>query len=177
MSTAPRPAPTTRRSRRLWGLRERPGRLALALFRVPLRVYRSHPERLPRDTFVKFVHTGRKSGQPHEAVAMLLRYDQATREAIICAAWGPDTDWVRNLRGGPALSVQIGRDSFIPEHRFLTEQEAFEVATGFRHAHPARLRLVSAILGWGSLRDDNAVRSFVRTHPFVAFHPASAVNT
>jgi hypothetical protein len=30
---------------------------------------------------------------------MVLRYDADTREAIICAGWGADTDWVRNLPG------------------------------------------------------------------------------
>ena len=102
---------------------------------------------------------------------MVLAYEESIREAVICAAWGPDTDWVRNLQAGPALLVELGRDRFVPAHRFLTEVEAFEVALGFRAAHPHRLRLLSRVLGWGDLRDDAAVREFVRTHPFVAFRP------
>lgn len=155
--------------RPVWGLRDKPGRLALAVFRMPLRVYRRHPERMPGRTFVKFVHTGRRTGNPHEAVAMVLRYDDATHEAVICAAWGPETDWVRNLRAAPAVSVQLGRESFVPQQRFLSDDEAFGVATAFRRDHPARMRMFAAILGWGDLRDDSAVRTFVRTHPFVAF--------
>jgi len=50
---------------------------------------------------------------------------------------------------------------------------AFGVAVQFRREHPRRLRLISTILGWGDLRDDAAVRGFVRTHPFVAFRPAT----
>lgn len=96
------------------------------------------------------------------------------REAIICAAWGSGTDWVRNLRAGPAARVRLGRESFTPQHRFLSDDEAFDVAVQFRREHPRRLRLLSTILGWGDLRDDAAVRGFIRTRPFVAFRPAPA---
>jgi hypothetical protein len=44
---------------------------------------------------------------------------------------GAHTDWVRNLRAHPALRVQIGRQSFKPQHRFLTDQEAFVVGEHF----------------------------------------------
>lgn len=95
-----------------------------------------------------------------------------TREAVICAAWGPNTDWVRNLRVGPACRVRLARHTFTPAHRFLSDDEAFEVPVQFCREHPWRLRLLSSILGWGGLRNDDAVRSFIRTHPFVAFRPS-----
>jgi hypothetical protein len=75
------------------------------------------------------------------------------------------------LRAGPALKAQIGQDSFTPDHRFLTDDEAFEVAVQFRREHPRRLRLMSIILGYGDLRDDATVREFVHSHPFIAFQP------
>jgi hypothetical protein len=43
---------------------------------------------------------------------MVLRYYPDAREAVICAAWGPDTDWVRNLHAGAATRVRLGRESF-----------------------------------------------------------------
>jgi deazaflavin-dependent oxidoreductase (nitroreductase family) len=159
------------RRRTLLGLRKRPGRLALAVFRLPLGAARAG--RLPGRTFVTFVHTGRVTGQPHEAVAMVLRHDEATREVVVCAAWGPDTDWVRNLRAGPATSVRLGKESFVPDHRFLSPEEALDVLRSFRSGHPARLRLFSAVLGWGDLRSDDAARDFVHSHPFIAFRPSS----
>ena len=106
---------------------------------------------------------------------MVLQFDDATREAVICAAWGAGTDWFRNLQAGPAIKVQHGRDSYVPEHPLLSDDEAFEIAVGFRRDHPHRLRLLSAVLGWGNLADDDAVRRFVHGHPFVAFRPAVAV--
>jgi hypothetical protein len=69
--------------------------------------------------------------------------------------------------------VRLGRESFIPQHRFLSDDEAFDVAARFRREHPRRLRLISMILGWGDLSDDAAVRCFIRTHPLIAFRPAT----
>jgi deazaflavin-dependent oxidoreductase (nitroreductase family) len=167
------PRPGSRPRTPLLGLRRKPGRLALALFRMPLRAYRHDAGWLLGRTFMEFTHTGRKTGRPYQTVAMVLRYDPGAREAVICAAWGPDTDWVRNLRAGPAARVRLGRESFTPQHRFLSEEEAFDVAVQFRREHPRRLRLISTILGWGDLRGDAAVRGLIRTHPFVAFRPAT----
>ena len=165
--------PGSRPRKPLLGLRRKPGRLALAVFRMPLQAYRHDAGWLLGHTFLEFIHTGRKTGQRYQTVAMVLRYDPDAREAVICAAWGPDTDWVRNLRAGPAARVRLGRESFTPQHRFLSDDEAFDVAVRFRREHPRRLRLLSTILGWGDLRDDAAVRDFIHTHPFVAFRPAT----
>jgi deazaflavin-dependent oxidoreductase (nitroreductase family) len=163
--------------RSLLGLRRKPGRLALAVFRLPVGAYRHDAGWVLGRTFLEFTHTGRRTGQSHDAVVMVLQFDDATREAVICAAWGAEADWFRNLQAGPAVKVQHGRDSYVPEHRFLSDDEAFVIAVGFRRDHPHRLRLLSAVLGWGNLADDDAVRRFVRGHPFVAFRPAVVVAT
>ena len=66
------------------------------------------------------------------------------------------------LRAGPAAKVQLGRASFTPEHRVLTEAKAFYVTTAFPREHLHRMRLITRILGWGDHRDDAAAREFVR---------------
>ena len=158
--------------RPLLGLRRRPGRLAAAVFRLPLKAYQHNAGPAVGRTFVAFTHIGRTTGRSHQTVAMVLRYDDAIGEVVICAAWGPHTDWYRNLQARPAVQLQIGGETFTPQQRFLAETEAFDAAVRFRREHPYRLRLFSRILGWGDLRDDARVREFVRTHPFVAFRPA-----
>lgn len=174
MATTPvsPPVATTPGRRRWLGLRRKPGRLALILFRMPLNAYRHDAGWMLGHVFLQLTHVGRKTGRPHATVAMVLHHDAATRESVVCAGW-QGTDWIRNLHHGPALEVKIGRDSFTPQHRFLDEDEAFKVAAQFRRAHPHRMRLIATILGWGDLRDDELVRGFVHTHPFVAFRPAS----
>jgi deazaflavin-dependent oxidoreductase (nitroreductase family) len=156
----------------LLGLRRKPGRLALAVFRLPLPLYRRGWGGLLGHTFLLLVHAGRNTGKPRSAVAMVLRFDRQAHEAVICSGWGQDADWVRNIRVRPALQVQIGRESFTPEQRFLSEEESLAVVAGFRRRHPWRLRLITSILGWGHLRSDTAAEDFVRSRPFVSFRPA-----
>src|SRR5690242_16222732 len=165
-------APPTAQPRSLFGLRDTPGRLALVVFRGPLQLYRRGLGWLLGRTLVLLVHIGRKTGAPHETVAMVLADDRTSHEVVIASAWGPGADWMRNLNALPAREVRIGRESFTPEHRFLTDDEAVGVAREFRRRHPWRLRLMSTILGWGDLRDDDVLTAFASSHPFVALRPA-----
>jgi len=166
-------AVVTRTAQRpLLGVRRAPGRLALFVFRMPLHAYRHGSGWLLGHTFLLLVHVGRNTGMPHETVAMVLSYNDRDHEAVICSAWGPDSDWMRNLRACPAAEVRIGRDSFKPEHRFLTDDEALTVMRDFRRRHPWRLRLISAVLGLDNLKSDTALLRFVQEHPFVSLRPA-----
>jgi deazaflavin-dependent oxidoreductase (nitroreductase family) len=171
MSARNTPTSVAPQRRPLLGLRREPGRVALALFRMPVRAYRHDAGWMFGRTFIEFTHLGRNTGQPYQTVAMVLHYDEETREAVICAAWGPQTDWFRNLRAGPATEVRLGRDRYLPQHRFLTVDEALDVAVFFRREHPHRLHLLQSVLGWGDLRHDTALRQFVVAHPMVAFRP------
>jgi deazaflavin-dependent oxidoreductase (nitroreductase family) len=165
-----------RAERPLLGLRQRPGRVALWFMRLPQPLYHRGWGRLLGHTFLLISHQGRKTGKRRETVAMALTYDPATREAVICSAWGPNTEWMRNLRAHPALQIQIGHETFVPTQRFLSEDEAVAVASEFRDHHPWRLRLFATILDWGDLSSEAAVRELVRTRPFVSFAPAPYSN-
>jgi deazaflavin-dependent oxidoreductase (nitroreductase family) len=158
------------------GLRGRPGRLALAAFRLPLPLYRRGWGWLLGDTFLLLVHAGRKTGKPYSTVAMVLSYDPRTHEAVICSAWGKDSDWIRNLQAHPALKVQIGRKVFTPDQRFLSADENIAVLAGFQRRHPYRSRLLAAVLGWGDLRCYSAAREFVSSRPFVALWPLGSAH-
>jgi deazaflavin-dependent oxidoreductase (nitroreductase family) len=155
----------------LLGLRRQPGRIALWFMRLPQPLYHRGWGRLLGHTFLLITHQGRKTGKRRETVAMALTYDPTTREAVVCSAWGPNTDWMRNLRAQSALQIQIGGETFVPTQRFLSEDEAVVVATEFRDRHPWRLRLFATILGWGDLSSEVAMRELVRDRPFVAFRP------
>jgi deazaflavin-dependent oxidoreductase (nitroreductase family) len=161
-------------SRPLLGLRRQPGRLALAVMRMPLPLYHHGLGRLLDHTFLLITHAGRRTGARRETVAMALRWDAETHEAVVCSAWGPDAGWFRNIRARPALQIQIGRESFVPAQRFLTEDESVGEAADFLRRHPLRSRVLATILGWGDLGSEESLRAFVRTRPFVAFRPVCA---
>lgn len=171
MTATTRHPPRSRRP--LLGVRRRPGRLALLLMRAPRPLYHHGLGRLLGNTFLLITHVGRRTGRQRETVAMALRYDPISRETVVCSAWGPETEWIRNLRANPAVRIDIGRDSYEPEQRFLSQDEATAVVTEFRLRHPRRVRLLAAVLGWGELEGAGAVRAFVRDRPFVSFRPAA----
>jgi deazaflavin-dependent oxidoreductase (nitroreductase family) len=148
-----------------------PGRLVRLIHRLPLPLYRSGWGRLLGSTFLLIAHVGRKTGKRRETVVMALTHDAETLEVVACSAWGRNADWVRNIRAHPALLVRIGRESYVPEQRFLSEEESVAVVIDFRGRHPWRLRLIAAILGCEDLRSEAGVRNFVRSRPFVSFRP------
>jgi deazaflavin-dependent oxidoreductase (nitroreductase family) len=144
------------------------------VFRLPLPLYRAGWGWLfLGHTFLVLTHVGRKTGQPHATAAMVLAEEKTIGEVVICSVWGPHADWIRNLRAHPALDVQIGRTTFVPEHRFLTDEEAFAVGAEFRRCHPWRVRLITRVLGV-DLRSDAGIRDFTATRPFVALRPAAS---
>jgi deazaflavin-dependent oxidoreductase (nitroreductase family) len=144
---------------------------------MPLRAYHHGKGWLLGHTFLLLTHVGRRTGRPHETVAMVLRFQPETREAVICSAWGPDTDWVKNLRAHPASRVEVGHDTFAPEQRFLSDDEGLAVLAECLRRHPWRSRFMSLVLGWGDLRNEDVAREFVRARPFVALRPARAQQT
>ena len=160
-----------RAGRPLLGLRRRPGRLALAAMRVPRPLYHRGWGWMLDHIFLLIAHQGRKTGKRRETVAMPLTYDPDTHEAVVFSAWGPNTEWIRNLRAHPALQIQVGREAYVPEQRFLSEDESVAVVREFQRRHPWRTRFFAAILGWGDLRSETEVREFVRSRPFVSFRP------
>jgi hypothetical protein len=117
--------PGGRAARPLLGLRRKPGRLALGVFRLPLLLYRRGKGGLLGHTFVLLAHAGRKTGKPYWAVAMVLRYDPHTHEAVICSAWGQDSepfssfdlagledvDGFGELPGPPGAAVEFAQDA------------------------------------------------------------------
>ena len=119
--------------------------------RLPRPLYRHGWGRLLGHTFLLIAHEGRKTGKRHETVAMALTYDPETREVVVCSAWGPNTEWIRNLRAHPALEIQIGRESVCAEAALPLRGRGRRRRTRVPAHASWRLRLFATILGWGDL--------------------------
>ena len=44
----------------------------------------------------------------HQTVVEVVRFDPRTREIVVAAGWGGQTDWYRNIQRTPALEVRTG---------------------------------------------------------------------
>jgi deazaflavin-dependent oxidoreductase (nitroreductase family) len=159
---------------RVFGLRGKPGLIALAVFKLMPVMYRLRLGRLLGHTFLLMSHRGRKTGKVYQTALKVVGYDRGTQEVTVISVYGQTAAWMRNIEASPAVLIQIAGKSYVPRQRFLTEDEAFDATVRFRAKHRRQLRLFSFVFGWGSLASDAAVGEFVRTKSFVAFAPAPA---
>ena len=79
---------------------------------------------------------GRKTRKRRETVAMALTYDPGTREAIVCSAWGLNTEWIRNLRAHPLpVEVELGDEVGVRPPRLRRAR----LATGYLRPCSSRI--------------------------------------
>ena len=127
----------------------KPTGLLRALLRVPIWFYRNGLGWLFGRRLLYIVHIGRKSGLRREVVAEVVRYDPASAEVVVIAAWGREPDWYRNLKAAPAAEVRIsGQRWENPRHRFLDTAETLAVLRGYRRAHPHAWKRIAPVLGF-----------------------------
>jgi len=157
---------------KLFGLRRKPGAMALGVFRIVPALYRVGLGRFLGRTFLLLTYKGRKSGKDYRAALMVLEYNGKTGESISLAMYGAQTGWMKNIVACPAVAVETAGKVYRPVQLFLSEDEALGVLTRFGKAHPWRVRLATRILGWGNLQNEAELRQFVKSKPFVGFRPA-----
>ena len=154
-------------------LKDRRAWLPHLMFRLPILLYRIGLGALLGHQFLLLTHAGRRSGLVHETVLKVLSYDPSTGESIVASAWGPQTDWYRNLLARGPLAVSTAGATYVPEMRSVPPDEAFAVFDRWtrRQRWFAQLMLGQIGLSWDV--PDPERRAIVAGFPFVAFRPAS----
>ncbi|MCC6178056.1 MAG: nitroreductase family deazaflavin-dependent oxidoreductase [Chloroflexi bacterium] len=115
---------------------------------TPNLLYRFDLGWLAGHRLLQITHRGRKSGQLHRTVVEVVRYDSRSHESIVFAGWEGRTDWYRNIQAAPALAVRTGRTRYVPEQRFLTDDEAVRELASYARRHPWLTRyLLGSLLG------------------------------
>ncbi len=152
-----------------------PGRWTRTLFRVPTLIYRLHGGWLLGHRFLMLTHVGRSTGHLHTTVLEVLHFDPVSREAVVMSGFGRRSNWYRNLQVAPARRVVVGRDSFAPQHRELSEAEAVAVLDGYERRHPLIRRLIrrvlSSLVGWSYDGSTPARWRLVQELPLLAVRP------
>ena len=139
-------------------------------FRLPIWFYHLRLGGLLGKRFLLLTHTGRKSGQPRQTVLEVVRYDPDSTTFIVASGFGEKSDWVRNLRRNPQVTVQCGRQRWEMVTRFLTPQEAGEELLDYSHRHPLAMQELARFMGYrlDGTRED--IESLGRILPMVALH-------
>jgi deazaflavin-dependent oxidoreductase (nitroreductase family) len=149
--------------------------LLRGLFRAPVALYRWRLGWLLGHRFILLVHIGRRSGLERRTVLEVVRYDPKTSGVVVMSGFGPTSDWYQNIGARPAREVVIGRRSFVPTHRDLTQDEAVAAVAGYerrnRVAAPIIRWVLSKLVGWRYDGTDQARRRLVGERPLVMFTP------
>ncbi len=147
-----------------------PTGLSRLLFRLPIWLYRAKLGWLLGGRFLLLNHIGRKSGLPRQAVLEIVRHDKKSDSYIICAGFGPKTQWYQNLAKRSEVTIQVGRQKLEVVAKRLSPAEGGEEMVSYAKRHPTAASNVH-LLGYsvdGSEEDYRALGELLR---YVALRP------
>ena len=135
------------------------------LYKTPLRVFLGR-------YYLVLKHRGRRSGRIYSTVLDIAHVDKATGEVFVSSGWGDRSDWWRNLKASDAVEIRIGRKTFVPEQRFLDDDEGYRIRKLACKNHPFMTRRSLLLLNYPKPVIDKDIKRWARDMPFVAFRPA-----
>ena len=148
----------------------RPTGLRRALLRAPVHLYRWHLGWLLGGRFVLVEHIGRVSGARRTTVLEVV--DQDAEGAItVASGWGPTSDWFRNLRAHPDVTVQVGRRRRWVTATFPSGDEAAPALLRYAARHPRAARAIFRYLGTPVDGSEAGFRAAAHHVPWVRFVP------
>jgi deazaflavin-dependent oxidoreductase (nitroreductase family) len=149
-----------------------PGKALRLALRLPIGLYRLHLGPLLGNRFLMLTHTGRKSGQPRRTVIEVVQHDKQTGTYYVVSGWGKKSDWYRNIRKTPAVTVQVGGRAFQSQTEFIPLEKAVGVLETYARDHPTAFRELSSLFFGERLQPGSeAPRRLAEKMPMVAFHP------
>lgn len=158
-------------------LRRSGGTALRAVLRAPTALYRRDLGWVLGHRFCALTHVGRRSGRRYTTVLEVLQYRPDSRELAVLSGFGRRSDWLRNIEAGPAVRVQVGRESFPPEHRVLPPAEAAAVLADYedrnRFSTPVLRPVLSRLAGFRYDGSPAARQRLVQQLPVVLLWPAT----
>ena len=127
-------------------LRKPPSGLTLWFLKAPRYLYKAHLGWVFGNRFALLEHTGRFSGDTHQTVLEVIRHDDRTID--LAAAWGPKSDWFRNVQASPTVRISMGRLRDRPATATVADDlTAAEAFGSYTDAHPRAAQALSKSLG------------------------------
>lgn len=139
-----------------------------ALFAAPRGLYQIGLGRLLGHRFLELEHRDHRTGRLRRTMVEVVAYDPWTRESVVVAAWGPRSDWYRNVLEGGAARVRTAGARYTPDHRVLAQAEARGLLAAYERRNAAAVKLFRRLL---RLRPDEPFPDLASRMPLVAFRP------
>lgn len=148
-----------------------PRGLARLGFRLPIWLYRLGLGGLLGNRFLLLTHTGRKSGRKRQTVLEVVRFDPRAETFIVAVGFGPQSDWYRNIRVHPEVTVQSGRKRWRMTAEILSKEQAGEEMLDYGRRHSRALRELVGFLGYRIDGSPASIRALGENLSMVAFRP------
>jgi deazaflavin-dependent oxidoreductase (nitroreductase family) len=149
-----------------------PGKALRLGLRLPIWLYRARLGWLLGDRFLMLTHTGRRSGLPRQTVIEVVRHDKGTDTYYVVSGWGDKSDWYRNIRKSPAVTIRVGGRKFQARAEFIGLEQAIRLIEAYTRDHPTASReLAGLFLGERRQPGGEVSRQIAEKMPMVAFRP------
>ena len=125
-----------------------PRGISRLLFRTPIWLYKLNLGWMMGNRFLKITHTGRVSGEPRHLVLEVVKYEPSSETYYIAAAWGEQSDWVKNIRANPRVEVQVGRRKMDMVAGQLTPEQGEIVILDYAQRHPTAMKSLVRFMGY-----------------------------
>jgi deazaflavin-dependent oxidoreductase (nitroreductase family) len=101
--------------------------------------------RLARTEYCYVTTTGRVTGRPHE---IEIWFGVGGASLYLLSGGGEASDWVKNLRARPQVTVRIGKQTFTGAARFVSDEQEEAMARRLLAAKYQGWREGRALSGW-----------------------------
>jgi len=115
--------------------RDAPGPFFKWVFKAPILYYNLGLGWMLGKRFLLLTTTGRRSGKPHRTPLEFV-YNPLEDMYRVSPGWGAKTDWYRNLRNDPHVTVQVGRRKFAAIAEPAPDEESAKFMQTVSHRHP-----------------------------------------
>lgn len=105
------------------------------IFKIPILYYKLGLGWMLGKRFLLLTTAGRKTGKPRQTPLEFV-YDPQEDSYRVSPGWGGNTDWYKNARRDPHVTVQVGRRIFRAIAEPAPDEEAAEFMMNTSHRHP-----------------------------------------
>jgi deazaflavin-dependent oxidoreductase (nitroreductase family) len=138
-------------------LQNSPGPVFKWIFKIPILEYKLGMGWLIGKFVLLLTTTGRKSGKLRHTPLEYI-YDREHDRYRIAAGWGGKTDWYRNARANPHVTVQVGRRKFAAIAEPVSDEEVAKYMLDVSQRHP---RMDKVWNRWSDRPLDSTFESYV----------------
>jgi deazaflavin-dependent oxidoreductase (nitroreductase family) len=125
-----------------------PSGLSRLMFRAPIWLYKFNLGWLMTGRMLQLTHTGRVSGEPRHVVLEVVKHDPSTDIYYIAAAWGEQSDWVKNIQANPEVQVKVGKRNLNLVTEQLSQDDSEAVILVYSQKHEATMMNLARFMGY-----------------------------